>query len=63
MRVAPCKECSMKGCGAFHDVCPDYQNWKAQNIQDKDKEMQHKALMRHLKALSLKRMGITVGQL
>ncbi len=63
MRVAPCKNCSMKGCGKFHDVCPDYQSWRALCDQERNKEKQDKELMRHLKALALKRIGITVGQL
>jgi len=28
MRSCPCKECENKGCGAFHDTCPEYVSWK-----------------------------------
>ena len=25
----PCKACENKGCGSYHDVCPEYQKWRA----------------------------------
>lgn len=28
MRSCPCKECENKGCGSFHDKCPEYVSWK-----------------------------------
>ena len=24
---APCFKCEKQGCGAYHDICDDYQNW------------------------------------
>lgn len=24
----PCKDCSRQGCGAYHDICKTYQDWK-----------------------------------
>ena len=28
--IGVCKDCPKKGCGAYHDVCPDYQAEKAE---------------------------------
>lgn len=28
---APCKSCNKKGCGSYHDICPEYQTFKKQN--------------------------------
>ena len=25
----PCKDCPKKGCGTYHDVCPEYQAYRA----------------------------------
>lgn len=30
MEVAPCKDCSNKGCGPYHDMCIKYKYWKDQ---------------------------------
>ena len=27
----PCKNCSRRGCGAYHDICKEYQEVKAFN--------------------------------
>lgn len=27
MKKPPCEKCPKKGCGAYHDVCPDYLEW------------------------------------
>lgn len=24
----PCKPCPKKGCGSYHDVCPEYRTWR-----------------------------------
>lgn len=29
--ISVCKNCPRKGCGAYHDVCPDYQADKAEH--------------------------------
>lgn len=28
MRPAPCKDCEKSGCGAYHDICPEYKCWR-----------------------------------
>lgn len=33
MEKSPCADCPKKGCGAYHDICPDYQPW-AKNMKD-----------------------------
>lgn len=25
----PCKDCERKGCGSYHDKCPEYQEYRA----------------------------------
>lgn len=52
--VPPCKECERckQGCGAYHDVCPEYQAFKREKfmynlqlakIKDKDVYFHEKA--------------------
>ena len=24
---SPCTTCDKQGCGAYHDICPDYHKW------------------------------------
>ena len=31
MLEAPCKNCSKKGCGVYHDKCPEYQEYKKES--------------------------------
>lgn len=26
----PCRDCPRQGCGAYHDICPEYLEWKMQ---------------------------------
>lgn len=28
MLEAPCKDCPKKGCGSYHDVCQNYQDYR-----------------------------------
>lgn len=28
MKRPPCKDCERKGCGSYHDECPEYLKWK-----------------------------------
>ena len=28
--MGACQYCPNKGCGSYHDICPDYQNEKAE---------------------------------
>lgn len=37
----PCKDCEKKGCGAYHDECENYQQFRA----EKEKEYQERKLM------------------
>ena len=30
----PCIKCDNKGCGAYHDICPDYQAWINDEVED-----------------------------
>ena len=40
----PCKYCPRKGCGIYHDVCPEYQEWKKQYDEAKAKLHEQKQL-------------------
>lgn len=31
---APCIDCPKKGCGAYHDICPDYQEWVNDEVDE-----------------------------
>lgn len=35
--ITCCRNCPKKGCGAYHDICPDYLKQKAE--QDKTKSL------------------------
>lgn len=35
---APCKDCPDKGCGAYHDKCPKYQEYKSITNQQKEEK-------------------------
>ena len=36
MNQNPCNYCERKGCGAYHDVCKDHQEWKQLVRQKKE---------------------------
>lgn len=45
MKIAPCAKCEHRGCGTYHDVCPEYkqyrkevEEYKAKKYADKEKE-------------------------
>lgn len=38
----PCKDCPRKGCGTYHDECPDYKKWKMEEEDRKEKIIGHK---------------------
>ena len=42
---SPCITCEKKGCGIFHDKCPQYQEWKEHR-----KEICKKRNMEHMTA-------------
>lgn len=29
---SPCGTCDMKGCGAYHDTCEKYQQWRQEQL-------------------------------
>ena len=31
----PCKDCPQKGCGAYHDICPEHTEWKEEFEKEK----------------------------
>lgn len=35
MKETPCKRCERKGCGNYHDKCPEYQQWKRSVEEEK----------------------------
>ena len=42
MLTAPCKDCPKKGCGIYHDVCPEYQAFKKENKRINDERFEQK---------------------
>lgn len=41
---SPCGECSNKGCGIYHDKCPDYQAYRKAKEEEYPRRM---AMQRH----------------
>ena len=35
MKKSPCATCDRKGCGSYHDECPDYQKWVSDGRDNK----------------------------
>lgn len=31
----PCKDCQRKGCGSYHDICPEHIAWKKEDAEKK----------------------------
>lgn len=47
---APCVDCPRKGCGAYHDQCPEFQQYKADVKRVRDRmfeEGEQDAVARH----------------
>lgn len=40
--AAPCRYCEKKGCGAYHDVCPAYQEYIKANNEIKQESLMRK---------------------
>lgn len=38
----PCGKCERKGCGSYHDVCKEYQEWKRDYEKSKAPREQHR---------------------
>lgn len=36
----PCYKCEKRGCGVYHDICPDYQKYRNANLKDYEKRKQ-----------------------
>ena len=35
-KPSPCINCPKKGCGAYHDVCPKYQEYAHEEVSEKN---------------------------
>ena len=49
--ICPCKDCEMKGCGAFHDKCEKYLKyiqWK-KSVNEKDRKLKQFAYIKYVK--------------
>lgn len=42
MKPAPCMKCENRGCGTYHDVCPEYQDYKKYSEEYKAKKYAEK---------------------
>ena len=40
MKTVPCKDCPKKGCGVYHDKCPEYQEYKKENARMKEEQQE-----------------------
>ena len=49
MNNAPCKDCPRKGCGAFHEQCGSYLEWKRTQERAKAEERQNDVINSHVK--------------
>lgn len=38
MNKAPCIKCERRGCGAFHDKCEIYKEFRSQRLQEYDRK-------------------------
>ena len=38
MITAPCKDCPRKGCGSYHDKCPEYQEYKTATKKESEEK-------------------------
>lgn len=38
----PCKSCGERGCGAYHDECPEFLEWKKCEDEKKEQMIGHK---------------------
>lgn len=39
----PCKNCPKQGCGSYHDICPEYIEWKKQELERRNLIKKNKA--------------------
>ncbi len=37
MKDSPCKYCPKKGCGSYHDICKEYQEYRAEREEENTK--------------------------
>lgn len=37
---APCKNCTRKGCGAYHDKCPEYMEFRKNQAEISNKRIE-----------------------
>ena len=53
--VCPCRDCENKGCGAYHDICEKYQDYKRYINRSKSNKLKSDEI-RHTINSSIKRM-------
>jgi hypothetical protein len=41
LEIPPCLDCERKGCGAYHDVCEDYQGYK--KLMEENRAVRYKS--------------------
>jgi hypothetical protein len=45
MIINPCKECKSKGCGAYHDKCEPYQEYREMQREKNEKKIKDQKLL------------------
>ena len=59
---APCMGCERRGCGVYHDECPEYQKYRKEKMKEHEqrKLISHrKADFNHLYSVSVRRRNKT----
>jgi hypothetical protein len=55
MLEAPCKDCPKKGCGVYHDKCPEYQEYKKESIRIKEEQQERTRFEIDYKSMEIER--------
>lgn len=56
MAVAPCKDCLKKGCGIYHDRCPDYMAYKEAQKKENDERKERMKYELDYKSMEVERV-------
>lgn len=55
MKTVPCKDCPKKGCGVYHDKCPEYQEYKKENARMKEEQQERTKYEVDYKSMEIER--------
>ena len=52
MKKNPCKNCPKKGCGPYHDICPDHQDFLNDRKLDREDINKNKDFTRSVRKIT-----------